>query len=211
MIKRFLQILLLLLSISLVNLSAATIKGRVIDSNTHETIIGATVLVENQKYYAVSDANGNYSIAGLAEGKYMLFVKSLGYITSYSQEIEVKNGQDVISYDFYLKHDEVSLSEVEVSGNASRTTDLSARNSERNADNIINVMSAKSIELSPDMTVANVIGRMSGVTIERDNTGDGQYAILRGMDKRFNYTMVNGVKIPSPDNKNRFVPLDIFP
>jgi hypothetical protein len=56
-----------------------------------------------------------------------------------------------------------------------------------------------------------VIQRVSGVTIERNSSGDGQYALLRGMDKRFNYTMVNGVKIPSPDNKNRFVPLDIFP
>jgi outer membrane receptor protein involved in Fe transport len=52
---------------------------------------------------------------------------------------------------------------------------------------------------------------MSGITIERNGNGDGQYAILRGMDKRFNYTLVNGIKIPSPDNKNRFVPLDIFP
>ena len=31
------------------------------------------------------------------------------------------------------------------------------------------------------------------------------------MDKRYKYTLINGVKIPSPDNKNRFVPLDIFP
>ena len=72
-------------------------------------------------------------------------------------------------------------------------------------------MSAKAIELSPDITVANVIQRMSGVTVERNSSGEGQYAILRGMDKRYNYTLVNGVKIPSPDNKNRFVPLDIFP
>ena len=77
--------------------------------------------------------------------------------------------------------------------------------------NVVNVMSAKAIELSPDITVANVIQRMSGVTIERNSSGEGQYAILRGMDKRYNYTLVNGVKIPSPDNKNRFVPLDIFP
>ena len=76
---------------------------------------------------------------------------------------------------------------------------------------MISVVSAKTIELSPDLTVANVIQRISGVTLERNSTGDGQYAILRGMDKRFNYTMVNGMKIPSPDNKNRFVPLDIFP
>jgi hypothetical protein len=52
---------------------------------------------------------------------------------------------------------------------------------------------------------------MSGVIEERNSNGDGQYALLRGMDKRNNYTLVNGLKIPSPDNKNRFVPLDIFP
>ena len=34
---------------------------------------------------------------------------------------------------------------------------------------------------------------------------------MRGMDKRYNYTLVNGIKIPSPDNKYRYVPLDIFP
>lgn len=77
--------------------------------------------------------------------------------------------------------------------------------------NVMNVMSAKAIELSPDLTVANALGRISGITLERSASGEGQYAILRGMDKRYNYTLVNGVKIPSPDNKNRFVPLDIFP
>ncbi|MBO9201919.1 TonB-dependent receptor plug domain-containing protein [Niastella sp. MAH-29] len=53
--------------------------------------------------------------------------------------------------------------------------------------------------------------RISGVSIERSNTGDGQHAIIRGMDKRYNTTLVNGIKIPSPDNRNRYVPLDIFP
>jgi outer membrane receptor protein involved in Fe transport len=31
------------------------------------------------------------------------------------------------------------------------------------------------------------------------------------MEKRYVLTMVNGVEIPSPDNNNRYVPLDIFP
>jgi hypothetical protein len=31
------------------------------------------------------------------------------------------------------------------------------------------------------------------------------------MDKRYNYTLINGIKIPSPDRDNRYVPLDIFP
>jgi len=53
--------------------------------------------------------------------------------------------------------------------------------------------------------------RISGVSIERSNNGEGQYAIIRGMDKRYTYTLINGFKIPSPNNKNRYVPLDIFP
>jgi outer membrane cobalamin receptor len=57
----------------------------------------------------------------------------------------------------------------------------------------MNIVSGKAIEVSPDLTVANVMQRVSGVSIERNSNGDGQYAILRGMDKRYNYTLVNGV------------------
>ena len=77
--------------------------------------------------------------------------------------------------------------------------------------NVLNVMSQQSIQLSPDVNVASVLQRVSGVTMERDASGEASYAILRGMDKRYNYTLVNGVKIPSPDDKNRYIPLNIFP
>jgi outer membrane receptor for ferrienterochelin and colicin len=90
-------------------------------------------------------------------------------------------------------------------------TEASARATERNAMNVMNVISAREIEFSPDVTVANVVQRVSGVSLERSSSGDGQHAIVRGMDKRYNYTLVNGIKIPSPDPKNRYVPLDIFP
>src|SRR6202012_385706 len=53
--------------------------------------------------------------------------------------------------------------------------------------------------------------RVSGITIQRDNSGEGRYAIIRGMDQRYNSTLINGVKIPSPDDKYRYVPMDLFP
>ncbi|MFX6702162.1 TonB-dependent receptor plug domain-containing protein, partial [Acinetobacter baumannii] len=31
------------------------------------------------------------------------------------------------------------------------------------------------------------------------------------MAPRYNNTLVNGIKIPSPDDKYRFVPMDVFP
>lgn len=111
---------------------------------------------------------------------------------------------------FELEDKTLTLSEVSVE-RTGRGTDAEARRMEKNAQNVLNVISAKQIQLSPDISVANVIQRVSGLSIERNANGDPQYAIVRGMDKRYNNTLVNGIKIPSPDNENRFIPLDIFP
>src|SRR6202030_2603185 len=104
-----------------------------------------------------------------------------------------------------------ALNEVTVTEHASKETDRSARNTEQLANNTMNVVSANSIAISPDVIVANVLSRVSGISIDRSNTGDAQHVIIRGMDKQYNTTLINGVKILSPDNKNRYVPLDIFP
>jgi hypothetical protein len=108
-------------------------------------------------------------------------------------------------------HANQTLEEVVVSANSDKSSELAARSAERNALQLMNIVSGKAIEISPDLTVANLVQRVSGISIERNSNGDGQYAIMRGMDKRYNYTLVNGIKIPSPDNKYRYVPLDIFP
>jgi len=110
-----------------------------------------------------------------------------------------------------MESDSKSLDDITIKSNAVSSTDQGARRLEKNAPQLMNIVSGRAIEISPDLTVANVMQRISGVSIERNSNGDGQYAILRGMDKRYNYTLVNGVKIPSPDNKYRYVPLDLFP
>ena len=169
---------------------SATVKGKVTDKNTGEELIGA--------YVSVKEDTKLVSVTGVCS--YM------GYKTA-----EIKVGQEDATVNLQLEPSAEMLAEVEVIGSHHGRTEAAARDIEKRSANVVNVMSARAIELSPDQTVANVIQRMSGVTIERNTMGEGQYAILRGMDKRYNYTLVNGVKIPSPDNKNRFVPLDIFP
>ena len=192
-------------------LNAATIKGRVIDSYTHETIIGATILVENQKYNAVSDARGNYVLDGLPAGKYMIYAKSLGYITSLKQEITIGNSDDVIPFDIYLKPTTVALGEVDITGKANKETDVSARHDERIAPNVVNIISAKTIEALPDRNVANVMQRVSGVSMVKNNTGNNTEVIIRGMPPRYNSTLVNGTTAPSTSGSTRSVPLDIIP
>ncbi len=104
-----------------------------------------------------------------------------------------------------------SLNEVAVTEHVSRETDAAARSAEKNANTTLNAVSAQSIAISPDVLISNVVSRVPGISIDRSNTGDAQHVIIRGMDKQYNTTLINGIKIPSPDNKNRYVPLDIFP
>ncbi|MDR0437024.1 MAG: TonB-dependent receptor [Bacteroidales bacterium] len=184
----------------------STIKGTVKDAQTKEELIGASIWIKEQKTGTVTGLDGSFHLQ-LNQFPVTLVYSYIGYV---SQEIIIENSKQT-TLNILLMPNAQQLEGVVIRAESVRNTDIGARTIERNALNVMNVVSARSIEISPDMTVANVIQRMSGVVMERDNSGDGQYALLRGMDKRFNYTLVNGVKIPSPDNKNRFVPLDIFP
>lgn len=186
--------------------NAMDIKGKIKDAKTGEEIIGASVVVkEEPSKGAVTGLDGSFSLS-VNRPTFTIVCTYIGY-KNYEMKVTSKDADIEIP----LTSDDVLLGEVTVVATNPGRSEAGARAIERKAMNVVNVMSAKAIELSPDITVANVIQRMSGVTIERNSSGEGQYAILRGMDKRYNYTLINGVKIPSPDNKNRFVPLDIFP
>ena len=202
-------LLVLILIQSTASLAATTVKGLVKDAQTGEELIGAAVYVkESPGTGTTTGLDGTFTLKNVPEGKSVTLVCSYISYETQEQKVNTLSGQDVV---FKMKPSAMDLEGVTIIATNPGRTEAGARGIEKQAMNVVNVMSAKAIELSPDITVANVIQRMSGVTVERNSSGEGQYAILRGMDKRYNYTLVNGVKIPSPDNKNRFVPLDIFP
>lgn len=190
-----------------------TVKGVVFDKKTNETLIGATVTLKNErKTYKISVStgfDGSYIFKNVPSGKYEVEAKFISYKDE-DKDFEIGGGETKV-INLKIESKDNALDEVKIAGKSDEGSERKSRQIERKSDQILNAVSAKSIELSPDLTIANVTQRVSGVSIERSNNGEGQYAIIRGMDKRYNYTLVNGVKIPSPDNKNRYVPLDIFP
>lgn len=188
---------------------AGIISGKIVDKESGEILTGAVIAIEGTSFRNMSGLDGSFTIKNIPVGKYRVTVHMVGY-KLFSAEAVVTDTQEGI-VNIQLESEHSALDAITVTGKSGGTSDQAARHIERTASQVMNVISGRTIEISPDLTVANVIQRVSGVSIERNSNGDGQYAILRGMDKRYNYTLVNGVKIPSPDNKYRYVPLDIFP
>ena len=190
-------------------IQAHTLDGIVKDNKTGEPLIGTVVRVkELPNVGTTTGLDGSFTLHELPDkGKYTLVVSFMAYKTK-EIVVDVANDDKV---DIPMDEDLKQLGEVVVTGRREYRSDRSAVESVKNAGNVLNVMSQQSIQLSPDVNVASVLQRVSGVTMERDASGEASYAILRGMDKRYNYTLVNGVKIPSPDDKNRYIPLNIFP
>ncbi|HXB08459.1 MAG TPA: TonB-dependent receptor [Puia sp.] len=187
-----------------------TIKGKVFDSKTGEPLVGASVIVENTPYKTIVKLDGSFIIRNIPAGRYRIFVTTVGYRPGKGTEVDVRE-QEVKAVEFPLQSSATLMQEAFVSTAAGPGSDREARRAEQRADMVQNILSARTIEISPDITVANALQRVSGVVIQRDNTGDGRYAIIRGMEQRYNNTLVNGIKIPSPDDKYRFVPMNIFP
>ena len=198
-----------LIAASATVVSAHTLDGIVKDNRTGEPLIGSVVEVkELPSVKTTTGLDGSFTLHELPDkGRYTLVVRYISYKT---REIPVEvSDKGVVT--ITLDEDLHQLGEVVIKGHKEYHSDRSAIDMEKTAGNVLNVMSQQSIQLSPDVNVASVLQRVSGVTMERDASGEASYAILRGMDKRYNYTLVNGVKIPSPDDKNRYIPLNIFP
>ena len=198
-----------LIAVSTTVATAHTLDGIVKDNRTGEPLIGSVIEVkELPSVKTTTGLDGSFTLHELPDkGRYTLVVRYISYKT---REIPVEvSDKGIVT--ITLDEDSHELGEVVIKGHKEYHSDRSAIDMEKTAGNVLNVMSQQSIQLSPDVNVATVLQRVSGVTMERDASGEASYAILRGMDKRYNYTLVNGVKIPSPDDKNRYIPLNIFP
>ena len=187
---------------------SGTVKGKVTDARTGEVLVGIAVQIKELGKTALTGLDGSFVIKNVPSGNYTLTAHAASYTAS-SQSITVGGAQ--VSADIVLTPQQRNLAEVTVVGRNSGTSDAGARQLEKSSDNVLNILSNHQLQLMPDVTVASVLRRISGVTVDRGADGEGRYPVIRGMDKRYNYTLVNGIKIPSPDDKNRYVPMDLFP
>ncbi len=86
-----------------------TISGKISDQHSGESLVGATIFIQELKTGAVSDVYGNYSLT-LGEGKYTLVYSYIGY-TTIEKSIELTKDQRI---SLELEPGQNQLKEVEI-------------------------------------------------------------------------------------------------
>src|SRR5215472_16129762 len=147
-----------------------TITGHVTDA-THAVLRGAQVQLQPSGQTAVSDDQGQFIISGVAPGRYTVTVSAVGFAPFWTNDVGV-TGAGVVNVDATLqveRHMEV----VEVRAEREHG-EVEAINRERTADNVLQVLPAEVITSLPNANIADALGRLPSVTLERDE-GEGKY------------------------------------
>ncbi len=182
-----------------------SISGRVTD-NSGGVLQGAQIELQPKNVSLASNGQGEFFINDLEPGSYTLAVTYVGF-KSFTTPVTVVGGQTA-NVEAKL---EVESQNLEVLVTAERASgEAEAVNRERSADNILQVLPADVLRSLPNANMADALGRLPSVTIERDE-GEGKYVQIRGTEPRLANVTIDGVNTPSPESGVRQIKLDAIP
>ena len=185
--------------------AAGTIAGSVTDPSG-AVLKGAQVAIPAHDVNVVSDEQGLFVIKGLAPGNYTLSISYVGF-AEFEKEVTVTAGQATnvaAVLQIHSASQDVLVTAPRAGGEAE------AINLERTADNIVQVLPSEVIRSLPNANMADALGRLPSVTLERDE-GEGKYVQVRGTEPRLTNTTIDGVNVPSPEPGVRQVKFDAIP
>jgi TonB-dependent receptor len=182
-----------------------TISGIVKDAKTFESIIGANVYIQGTHVGAATDLEGRFTIPNVKPGTYALVVSFLTYKTHIVPDALVESGKRT-DMEIALHEDATELQEIVVSGTREINNDFALIDAIRENKLVVSGISAAQITRLPDRDAAQVMQRVSGVTIS-----DNRFVLVRGVPERYNQVMINGVVGPSTEIDRRSFSFDLIP
>jgi len=190
--KGSLLFLLLIGWASLVQAQQPSVTVRVLDSLTHQSLVGATVRTDTQPTVGVTtDATGQARLTALAQGPYRLIISLVGYQTDTLRVIIplVAPNQPLV---FSLLPTEEELGEVTVTAlrTNSRIEDLPIK---------VEVLGPEDMDEESAVVpgnVSSILGDISIIHVQRTSASNGNQAIrMQGLDPKYTQILRDGLPL----------------
>lgn len=186
-------------------MAESTLRGYVTEASG-APLAGARVTVSGTSRSAFTDRTGRFVIRNVDGSDVELSVTYVGYEEKRTR-IDPTSA-DAENLSIALGDRGLQMEEVRVVSQRVAMND--AMNRYRSADGISNFVSADDIGQFVDQNVAENLQRLPGISITRDQ-GEGRFISVRGVGAGLTNVTINGMRIGTPEDGSRAVPLDIIP
>jgi TonB-dependent receptor len=201
--NRIFSTIVLALCASILFAQTGTISGKIIDKSNAEGLIGAAVIIDKTTQGVVTDIEGNFVLT-VAPGDYTLVVSFISYQTV-KVSVKVK-ANETSTVSLALEEEKAILGEVIITATAERSTSVAQMIERKKAVGVSDGISADLIKKTPDRTTGDVLKRITGASIQ-----EGKFAIIRGMNDRYNTGYLDGALLPSTESDRKAFAFDIVP
>jgi TonB-dependent receptor len=178
--------------------------GMVLDE-AGEALVGVTVAIPGTTMGAITDLNGQFTLKQIPEGTYVIEARIISYQTQQVSDVQVAGGKNT-RLDLVMKPASEQLSEVVVKAGYKQASAEGLYARQKSSMKMVDGISADLIKKTSDNNVAQVLKRVSGVTIDK-----GKYVTVRGMSERYNNVQLNGASLPSTEPNRRNFSFDVIP
>lgn len=181
-----------------------SIKGLVVDEQSKECLIGASVLMEGTTKTAVTDMEGQYTINNIRPGTYSLRISYISYV-SITKEVVVESGQTTV-IDVSMKPSDTMFGDVVVIGRANRQSEAVLLKEQKMALLSTQAVGVNEMARKGFSDAASAVANLSGITKQEGVKN----VIVRGLGDRYNATTLNGFPLPSEDPEYKNIDLSFF-
>lgn len=181
------------------------IVGRVTDSESGSALPNANILIQGTTIGAASDIHGNYVIRNVPPGEHEITVRYLGY-QEITFTVEVDAGERV-EHNVGMRPRALRGEEVVVTAQAEGQ--WQAINQQLASRTVTNIVSRAQIQQLPEATAAEAVGRLPGVSLEREG-GEGTKVVIRGMSSKYSLIQIDGVNMTATGAGDRSVDMSMI-
>jgi hypothetical protein len=181
-----------------------TLKGTVTDKTTKEMVVGAKIVLSGTSYRAISDIDGNFKIQEIPAGDYTIEVTYAMY-RNFTAQVKI-NAQEETVFNPEMEENVTEFGPVVVTATKKTNTETAIVMEIKEAKAVVSGISKEQMSRSSDRTAAEAMQRVPGITIV-----EGRFALIRGVNSRYNSVMINNVIAPSTEIDRRTFSFDMVP
>ena len=196
-----------LLSLLLVALplcaTAFSLKGKVIDRETGDALIGATLTQPQIGRTTLTDNEGLFRFELPSQRNYTLTVSYLGYR---KQTLTVNPARTDTLLLIYMESATDELGTAVVTATRQKGTETAAVTIQQHSMVVQSGIAGQQIRRTQDKDAGEVIRRVPGISLI-----DQKFVMVRGLSQRYNNVWINGSSVPSSEPDTRAFSFDIIP